>query len=413
MDDLRRILIIAPCANGDDVGEAWSSFQWAKGLSSRVEATVLTYNKRGFRPLSEQLPGVRVIEWSDLPMPTRCERFVSMLKPGYVPFYFKARRWIQAAIQSGERFDLVHQVAPLALRYPSPAANCGLPFLVGPLAGSLPDLPAFRGANRVGPGYTQLRRLDGWRLRADRTLRSTYSGAAAVLGVAPYVRELLGDVPLRHFEVEAETGLLALPRLELRPVDRTLRLLSVGRLVRRKGLFYALRALAGLSRSVDWQLDILGDGEDRAACERVVQESGIADRVRFHGRVGREQVDRFYRSSDVMLFPSLAEPSGNVVFEAMAHALPVIACDRGGPGHVIKEGTGLLLGVTTPGELEQRIAAAVTTCANDPLAVRRMGEAARRMVSDVALWDGKIDRMLERYARALRLGNPASARRAI
>ena len=50
-----------------------------------------------------------------------------MLKPGYVPFYFRARRWIRQALARGERFDLAHQPVPVAMRYPSPVRRAGHP----------------------------------------------------------------------------------------------------------------------------------------------------------------------------------------------------------------------------------------------------------------------------------------------
>jgi len=49
-----------------------------------------------------------------------------MLKPGYLPFYIRARRWIRQALARGERFDIAHQPVPVAMRYPCPAAGLGI-----------------------------------------------------------------------------------------------------------------------------------------------------------------------------------------------------------------------------------------------------------------------------------------------
>ena len=51
-----------------------------------------------------------------------------MLKPGYISFYMQARRWIKNSLQSGDTFDVAHQVTPASLRYPSPAAGLGIRF---------------------------------------------------------------------------------------------------------------------------------------------------------------------------------------------------------------------------------------------------------------------------------------------
>ena len=90
-----RILMIAPACDGEDVGEAWVAFQWAKLASERFDLTLLTTYKRGHTPPGRQLPGVRVIEWEEPPGVGRFERLNSLMQPGYAPFYLRARRWIK------------------------------------------------------------------------------------------------------------------------------------------------------------------------------------------------------------------------------------------------------------------------------------------------------------------------------
>ncbi len=108
--------MIAPGCDGTDVGESWSCFQWAKGVSEHCDLTVLTLRRRSQTPLARQLPNARVVDWPDLPLVARFERFNSLLKPGYVKFYVQARHWLKQQLATGNRFDLVHQVGPIALR---------------------------------------------------------------------------------------------------------------------------------------------------------------------------------------------------------------------------------------------------------------------------------------------------------
>ena len=109
---MAKLLLVAPTCNGEDVGEAWVAYKWAQLLAPRHDVTLLTYHKRGARPASQQLSGLRVIEWSEPPLLGRAERLNSLLKPAYVPFYLRARKWIRRAIAAGERFDVAHQPAP-------------------------------------------------------------------------------------------------------------------------------------------------------------------------------------------------------------------------------------------------------------------------------------------------------------
>jgi glycosyltransferase involved in cell wall biosynthesis len=387
-----RLLLIAPC-DGEDIGEAWVAYQWAHRLAARHAVTLLTYYKQGRTPPSRQLRDARVIEWPEPRGVGRAERLNSLLKPGYFPFYLRARRWIGRSLANGERFDLAYQPVPVAMRYPSPAAGLGIPFVLGPVGGSLPSPPGFGKAEDTAPWYVGLRRLDRLRIRRDPLLRKTYEQASCVLGIAPYVREFLGGVTLKRFEVMSETGVEQLPPR----VDRTgrqgaLRLLFVGRLVRTKGARDAIRALAQVPQ-VPARLDIVGDGFDRAACQALIDEMGLAGRVRLHGWQPRERVGDFYRAADIFIFPSYREPGGNAVFEAMGYGLPLIVSDVGGPGAAVDDESGIRIHPESPRQYARDIASAIARLASDRSLRLALGDGARRRAAQIGLWDNKVDHL--------------------
>ncbi|KRD42984.1 glycosyltransferase [Cellulomonas sp. Root930] len=387
---MSRILLIAPTCDGSDIGEAWVAYQWAARLAPRHDVTLLTYHKRGRPPARTQLDGLRIVEWAEPPLLGRAERLNSLLKPGYAAFYVRARRWIKRALAAGEHFDVVHQPVPVAMRYPSPAAGLGVPVVVGPVGGGLSDPPGFSDDGDTSPWYTRLRALDQFRLRHDPLLRRTYTDARVVLGIAPYVGDLLEGIPLHELVVMSETALPELPPAHSRSTHPgALRLLFVGRLVRTKGARDLVRAMSLLADE-DVVLDVVGDGPDRATCEALAVELEVADRVRFLGRLDRGEVDAFYRDADVFVFPSYREPGGNVALEAMGHGLPLIVCDRGGPGSAVDATCAIALPVSTPDALARDVAAAVRTLAHDPARRLAMGRSARERVTSMGLWDAKI-----------------------
>jgi glycosyltransferase involved in cell wall biosynthesis len=396
-----KLLLIAPTCDGQDVGEAWVAYQWVRGVARRHEVTLLTYYKRGKVPASQQLSGLRVIEWPEPPLFGRAERLNSMLKPGYIPFYIRARRWIRRALAKGERFDLAHQPVPVALRYPSPVAGLGIPYIIGPVGGSLDSPPGFERERDTAPWYVGLRMLDGARMRLDPWLRGTYEGACCVIGIAPYVRKLLEKTSIHRFEVMSDTGIERLPR----PVNRAapkgqVRLLYVGRVVRTKGVRDAIRAMSRL-RDLSVFLDIVGDGFDRATCEALGVKVGVADRVHFHGWKTQDDVKDFYQSADVFVFPSYREPGGTVVFEAMSYGLPLVVCDRGGPGNVVDDTSGIRVRPVTPEQYARDLGTAIRRLVEDREARLSLGEGARRRVAEIGLWDQKIDRLNSLYAQVL------------
>jgi glycosyltransferase involved in cell wall biosynthesis len=395
----RKVLLIAPYFDRNQPGESWSTYQWVAGISAYCEVTVLTCHKPGWEPAGSPTGAAQLVEWSEARLPGMRGRLAWELKPGYGIFYFQARRWIKEARRRGEHFDLVHQINPLALRYPSPAHDLGIPWIVGPLAGSLPTPPELAAASRERVWFRKLRGLDQLRLRRDPWLRATYAKAAAVIGVAPYVGELLASCPPARFEIMAETGVEVVAEVAKVPPapGSPLRLLFVGRIIRTKGILDAIRAIAKVGRRGLVRLDVVGDGDLLEACRREAATLGLADQVTFHGRLSRSEVFDFYGRSHVFLFPSFREPSGNVVFEAMSQGLPVIACDYGGPGYVVDSSCGLKVAPSHPDDFASQLAERIVLLANQPDLFAALSAGALKRMRKIALWPTKIEAMLELY----------------
>ena len=401
-----KILLIAPTCDGQDVGEAWVAFQWAKLLPMHHQVTLLTYHKRGKSPVRRQLNNLRIVEWTEPPLLGRNERLNSMLKPAYPWFYYRARRWIKRALADGEKFDIIHQTTPVAMRYPSPGVGLGVPFVIGPVGGGLDLPPGFGADSDTAPWFVRLRGLDKWRLRHDPLLRRTYRIADCVLGIAPYVRDLLSDIQVRRFEVMSETALQTVPE----PIDRSqhrtpVKLLYVGRVIRTKGARDIIQALASL-RDLDTSLDIVGDGPDRQFCEKLADDHGLGSAVTFHGMLPRTQVDVFYREADIFVFPSFREPGGNVIPEAMGFGLPSIVVNRGGPGSATDDSCAIRLRAETPEQLVRDLANAIRRLVVDGVDRLELGRSARQQVVEKGLWSAKMAEIDALYSSILDVSIP-------
>jgi len=160
--------------------------------------------------------------------------------------------------------------------------------------------------------------------------------------------------------------------------------LSVGRLVPKKGLLDLLSAFGQLSDG-SAHLVLVGDGPQRAALEDYVRSRDLQG-VHFAGFQNYSQLPSFYALSDVFVLPSYREPWGAVVNEAMNFALPVVASQDGGAvADLVKNGrNGLLF---EPGDQEQ-LARHLQYLVSHPEVREQMGtESARR----IALWDFERD----------------------
>ena len=117
---------------------------------------------------------------------------------------------------------------------------------------------------------------------------------------------------------------------------RCFRLLYVGRLLDWKGVDIALRAVYQLKQwGLNVQFTIVGDGPARPRLTRLAERLEIADIVNWAGCLPQYAVEVQYHSADVFLFPSLRDSGGLALLEAMAHGLPVVCTDLGGPGVMV------------------------------------------------------------------------------
>ena len=129
----------------------------------------------------------------------------------------------------------------------------------------------------------------------------------------------------------------------------------------------ALRAFALLAPQLaQARLTIAGSGPQAGELQALARQLGVADKVRFAGRLDREQVAALLRDADVCLNPSLADNMPNSVLEAMASGVPVVSTGVGGVPFIVRhEHTALLVPAAQPGE---------------------MADALLRLLRDEALW---------------------------
>ena len=109
-------------------------------------------------------------------------------------------------------------------------------------------------------------------------------------------------------------------------------LLSVGRLTKQKGFDQLISHFATLARShANWDLIILGEGEERTALEAQIADADLTQRIKLPGRVNN--VSEWYADADLFVMSSRFEGSPNVLLEAMAHGVPAVSFDcPTGPG---------------------------------------------------------------------------------
>jgi L-malate glycosyltransferase len=112
-------------------------------------------------------------------------------------------------------------------------------------------------------------------------------------------------------------------------------LISIGRLVERKGYKYLIRALSLLPKKI--HLNLIGDGPLENQLKNLAKELKVEDRINFLGFVSEEKKFQYLSNSDIYILSSLHEGFGIVLQEAMQVGLPIVATNNGGQIDLIKE----------------------------------------------------------------------------
>lgn len=156
-------------------------------------------------------------------------------------------------------------------------------------------------------------------------------------------------------------------------------ILSVGRLSQEKGhadLVAALGHLGRLAPDLSFKLVLVGDGPERARLEEDARARGLSERIIFAGH--HADVRPFYALADVLVLPSYSEGSPNVLLEAMAAGLPVVATAVGGVPEIVAHEESALL--VAPRD-EQALAAAVARILSDAPLARALAAKASELAA--------------------------------
>jgi teichuronic acid biosynthesis glycosyltransferase TuaC len=159
-------------------------------------------------------------------------------------------------------------------------------------------------------------------------------------------------------------------------------IVSVGTLSNRKGQELLIEALPALPNAI---LALIGSGPDRNRYEIKAKELGVADRVRFTGSIGHEEIAHWLGAADTMALPSLSEGLANVWVEALACGTPIVITDVGGAREVVKTpDAGRVVAANS-----QAIAGAIREILEhprDPLTVRKCAERFTWQANTAALY---------------------------
>ncbi len=377
-------------------------YKWIRNISIYANIWVMTIGSRLHSECGlEGCENVELITLKPRVSFKWCDRFDRLVHPGYAEFFYRAYK-LTGKIAKQHDIDVCHHLSPFSLRYPSPLISTNVPLVVGPIYGGL-RAPASMRKLAVKEGWlSKLRAVDNFRMRFDPLLRRHYSQATKLVISAPYVQQSF--LPKHRHKSTIISGIAVDGKdfdkhIQRNPCD-VLRIISVARIVASKGLELMILALAKLAdRNV--RLTIYGRGPLETEYRELVAKLRIADRIIWKGFSPHEMILKAYGDADVFVLPSLKEPAGIAVIEAMAAGLPIVCVDAGGPAFTVTKKCGIKVPLAKKEQMVNDLAKGIAKLRDNPQLRMVMGKNAQERVRRKFTWDAVVDRMLKVYHEVL------------
>lgn len=222
-----------------------------------------------------------------------------------------------------------------------------------------------------------------WSWIVDAEFRLLLHTADRLIVFSDYMKTLVSHhVPVSRIEViplGVNLRAYATQKRTLRESDEAFRIICVARLVAVKGLETLVKAVGLIQPKVNLRTYIVGIGPLRSKLQVLIDETGLANKVKLCGFLPDKKKRAYLENSDLFVLPSLYEPIPIAILEALAAGLPVVASDVGGIPELVRQGVNGLL--VKPG-MPHDLAAAISKLIDDDKLRRKLASNARESVRE-------------------------------
>ncbi len=158
---------------------------------------------------------------------------------------------------------------------------------------------------------------------------------------------------------------------------------GASRITDRKGLIYLIEAVNELKEKYPQIiLEIMGEGNAKEKLKKTVKDLNMNEKVKFLGRIPREETFSYYQKASVFVLPSFNEGMSNAMLEALASGLPILATPTGGSDELVQDGkNGFILKMKNSDDIAEKI---VRIVEND--ALRKEMSSESRNLAEKMSW---------------------------
>ena len=378
----------------DSIGWNWV-LQYEKNYKKGDRIILLTkkFNekdtRRGFKEFNIQHVELVIVDVPDALNWFR-EKHSAFHHMYYILWQHWAWLWVK---HSGIHFDVIHHVTMNDYRIPSEMYKAkGAEVIWGPMGGAqvTPKPLKVYEKNQLAAAFREfVNKSCSW----NPFYRNAIKQYKAIYCINKETQIQIEKIVGKSVELLPELAL----REEYRNIDyfkrnnQTCKIVFVGRLIGKKGIAFLVDALSYMPNDLSWELDIYGDGADRESIEKKIENSVVANHINLLGNRPLNQISEAYKTADIFVLPSLRETSGNVLLEAMAYAVPIVAFDTSFSSMLKEHDCGIFIDTNQNIEAIKRdFCCALTRLIKDAGLRERLGLNGKDFANANLTWEQKF-----------------------
>lgn len=376
---MKKIIAIAYDLNPCIGSEAGAAYIWADILSKQFDTLIYTQEKH--RHDLEKVNSKLTIEYiSGKSIVSKLFLKLKLYNYDYSMFIKKVENRIGNEIIAND--TILYFLTPAGIHsYNRLGSKLHIPYIIGPVGGFL-ELPS---------GFEEYRSITMAfkesfykRLIKKTKWKEYFTGASKIIAgtglVAKHLpEECSGKVRIIHDAV-VDTDFFNSNNLKRKCY--IVQIVYSGRLEQHKGCYILAKAFATLLQKgyENIRLVFAGDGKEFHKMNKFIEKNNIQSKARLVGWIPRNELKDLLVGSDIFCLPTLKEPGGTAILEAMACGIPVITTNYGGPASSVTKESGILIEPVSVHDYINKLSAALEMLINDQELRESMGAMARKHV---------------------------------
>jgi len=399
---MSKVIIIAFDCNPHKGSEAMFAYKWVSMVANSFQVKLIT-DIRHKRSIEEQ-PPTPDIEYCRYSMGV-INTVLGKLRAYNVQYrlFIRGVEKILKGLEL-EEYKLIHCLTPAGCYTYNQLYRFHIPMAAGPLGGGLKLPEGFKSYRTVkavlrDKYYERVKSKAKWRAYYENC-KHIFIGTGYLL---KYLPENLHCKTTELFDTVVDTEIFS-PGTKASSEITTI--LYSGRMEAAKGCLLLVEAFRNLIREgyANVELILLGEGSQSKKVAGLIRKEKLEKFIHMPGRVSNRQVREYLHKADIFCLPSLKEPGGTAILEAMACGIPVITTNYGGPAISVTDDCGIKIDPINISQYISELGQALKYMIDNPEQRKRMGHDARqRVIKEYSC--RKLENRIKTTYEAL-LGNP-------